>query len=118
MATQFLANDQSISAIVNPGGAIPAGRLVIAFHGTMDPDEKWKIEAKAVDATDWISVHKIDNDSATGTDIDKWQGPRDKDRIFEIPLADGFEYRVSKVTTGANTTVTAYWAEGMTSLLI
>ena len=144
MATEFLTNTQETSSSINPGGSVSSGSIIIAFFGTMHYDEKWVIEmaeARKDDAyKDWVAVHSTDflearanlgttvaagtpaNTGAqpTSAPYNLWSGPRDGNRVFDIPIAEGFEYRVRLVfknnatTSLTNTTVTACWSEGTT----
>ena len=137
MATRFLESDQEVSNIINPDGVSHSGGILIVFFGTMVGDEKWQIEQAEVDANprQWSAVHSTDFSNAThapGTPnqnatIDRWMGVRDANRVFEVPIADGFVYRARLVwksgtatiaSSGgnANTSVTACWAEAKTKL--
>lgn len=121
-ATAFLDDDANTSDILEH---VKVGDIIVIFFGTMHADEKWAIQtARAdVDAVDreWQAIHPTDDVDATGTDIAKWMGPRDKDRIFYFPVDKGFVYRVTKVygptaSPAMNTSVTACWAERRTTL--
>lgn len=140
MATQFLSDTQETSDIINPRGYAPSGSIIIAFFGAMNAsDEKWQIEMAEYDKAPadrvWAPTHATDFLNARhppGTSIDLtttppqipinlWEGPRHGNRVFEIPVADGFVYRVtlvykivSNVLNLTNTSVTACWEEAKT----
>ena len=141
MATEFLTNIQETSDVISPGGSAPSGEIIVAFFGTMHYDEKWQLEMaeSRLDDADkvWVAVHATDflqaranlgtsvaaatpaNTGAapTAAPYNLWQGPRDGNRVFSIPIAEGFEYRARLVwknnsSTGlTNTTVSACWSE-------
>ena len=118
MATQFLAATQSTSDTIMPDD-LPGGHLIIAFFGTMAGDEKWSIEAADANASTpvWVAVHRTDNPTAAAaTDaLLTWGGARDLNRVFEIPVSTGYQYRVRKVhDSSANTTVTATYSDNAT----
>lgn len=142
MATEFLSNTQEISNSINPDGSVSSGSLIVAFFGTMAYDEKWQIEMAESHLDDadkvWVAVHSTDFLEAranlgtsvsagtpansgvapTNAPVNLWLGPRDNNRVFEIPVAEGFEYRTRLVwknnasTSLSNTTVSACWSEG------
>ena len=132
MATQFLQSDQATSDIINPGGVTRSGAVLIAFFGAMDADEKWQIEQRQANpAGEWVAVHATDFIAARGmvgtaassptvAPVNLWAGPRPGNRVFEVPIGDGFEYRARLVfknnsqTSLTNSTVTACWAEAKT----
>ena len=96
----------------------------------MVPDEKWQIEQADANAPTkvWVAVHTTDFLTAThapGTasqnmTVDRWNGARDGNRVFQIPTCRGSEYRVRLVyksgsqTSLTNGTVTAAWCEKVT----
>ena len=117
MAKEFLAATQSTSDIIEPRD-LPAGMLIIAFFGTMATGEKWQIELADVNADPpvWVATHRTDDMGLTTADaLLRWGGPRDLNRVFEIPVSTGYRYRARKVLPAtANTTVTAVYSEGTT----
>ena len=144
MATEFLSNTQETSSTINPGGSVTSGSIIIVFFGQMHYDEKWQIEMAEASKTGqnkvWSAVHATDflearanlgttisagtpaNSGAhpTNAPYNLWAGPRNDNRVFEIPVAEGFEYRTRIVfknnasTSLTNTTVSACWSEGTT----
>ena len=139
MAKQFLSDTQETSDIINPEGYAPSGGIILAFFGTMNTtDEKWQIEMAEYDKAPadrvWVATHSTDFLTAAsppgssinlgGTPpvipVNLWEGPRHGNRVFEVPTADGFVYRVRLVYKGGsstsltNLTVTACWEEAKT----
>ena len=142
MATEFLSSTQETSGTINAGGSASSGNIIIAFFGQMHYDEKWQIEMAESSKDDadkeWVAVHSTDflqaranlgttvaagtpansGTAPTSAPYNLWQGPRNDNRVFDVPTAEGFEYRVRLVwknnasTSLTNTTVTACWSEG------
>ena len=122
MATQFLDANANISSVIEK---VKVGDIMVVFFGTMHADEKWELQVARgdVDPADrnWQPLHTTDDVDATGDDIVKWMGPRNNDRIFYFPNDRDFVYRARKVygpgaTPATNTSVTACWAERLTTL--
>ena len=139
MATQFLESTAEVSNIINPGQgdeipSTPSGHVLIAFYGTMESDEKWQIEQADAEAQTlvWVAVHAtdfLDAQAPVGTSVttsqapvNLWEGPRNGNRVFEVPVGVGNLYRVRLVyksgsdSTFSNTTVTASWTKGETKI--
>ena len=133
-AVRFLEANENVSGPITPDGGTASGGVIIQFNGTMAADEKWAIEQAEYNADPnalvWQAVHTTDfllathapgatNQNAT---VDRWGGARDGNRVFEVPTAKGYLYRVRLVfksntsqnaagTAITNSTVTASWGE-------
>ena len=137
MAIQILETNQTVSSIINPGTdkpSTPSGHILIAFYGNMILDEKWQIEQADTNhaSLDWVAVHSTDfrnaaaalgtSLSTTQAPVNLWEGPRDGNRVFEVPVGKGNLYRVRLVyksgsaTPSTNGTVTASWTRGETKI--
>lgn len=132
IATQFLEADENVSGPIIPDGGTASGAIIIQFDGAMEDDEKWQIEQamfaeenlvwQAVHTTDFLTAEHPAGTTNQNMTVDRWGGARDGNRVFEIPTAKGYLYRVRLVfknstsqnaagTAITNSTVTASWGE-------